>query len=57
VIAPPLAQAVARLARFRNLLIHEYAIIKGGRMCEYLHNTLVDFDRFASAVRAYLRRR
>jgi uncharacterized protein YutE (UPF0331/DUF86 family) len=57
VISPALAQALASMAGFRNLLIHEYAIIREDRMCDYLRHNLDDFDRFAAAVRAHLRRR
>ena len=56
VIAAALAPALAQMAGFRNLLLHEYAIIKEDRMCDYLRDNLDDFDRFAAAVRAYLRR-
>jgi uncharacterized protein YutE (UPF0331/DUF86 family) len=45
------------MAGFRNLLIHEYAIIKEKRMRDYLQHNLDDFDQFAAAIRAYLRRR
>jgi len=57
VITPALGQTLARMAGFRNLLIHEYAIIKGKRMRDYLQHNLDDFDQFAAAIRAYLRRR
>ena len=46
----------ARLAGFRNLLIHEYAVITTSRMHEFLRHNLRDFDRFARAVRTYGRR-
>jgi uncharacterized protein YutE (UPF0331/DUF86 family) len=57
VISPALGQALASMAGFRNLLIHEYAIIKEDRMRDYLRHHLADFDRFAAAVRAHMRRR
>jgi uncharacterized protein YutE (UPF0331/DUF86 family) len=57
VITAKLGEAVARMAGFRNLLIHEYAAIKTARMHEFLRRNLRDFDRFARAVRAYGRRR
>lgn len=34
VLTAALAQALARMAGFRNLLMHSYAIIKEGRMCD-----------------------
>ena len=57
VITRALGQALARMAGFRNLLIHEYAIIKEERMRDYLRHNLDDFDQFAAAIRVYLRRR
>lgn len=57
VISAALGQALASMAGFRNLLIHEYAVIKEGRMCAYLRDNLDDFDRFAAAVRTHVRRK
>lgn len=56
VLTPELGQALARMAGFRNLLIHEYAAIKMERVRDYLRHNLDDFDRFAGSVRAYVRR-
>ncbi len=56
IIPSPLGQALARMAGFRNLLIHEYAIIKTSRMRDYLRHHLDDFDVFAEAIQKYLRR-
>lgn len=55
VIPAPLGQALARMAGFRNLLIHEYAIIKTSKMRDYLRHHLDDFDHFASAIQKYMR--
>ena len=55
VIPAPLGQALAQRAGFRNLLIHEYAIIKTNKMRDYLRHHLDDFDRFAGAIQKYLR--
>jgi uncharacterized protein YutE (UPF0331/DUF86 family) len=57
VLTDQLGQSLARMAGFRNLLVHEYAVIKPQRMRDYLQNHLDDFDEFASAIRKYLRRR
>ena len=43
------------MAGFRNLLIHEYAVIKTSRMRDYLRQHLDDFDHFAAAIQKYLR--
>ena len=56
VISRPLAQSVARMAGFRNLLVHEYVVITLHRMREYLQTHLDDFDQFAAAIRKHLRR-
>ena len=56
VIPAQLGQVLARMAGFRNLLIHEYAVIKTNRMRDYLRHHLDDFDDFAAAIQKYLRR-
>lgn len=53
VITPQLGQSLARMAGFRNLLIHEYAVIGTSRMRDYLRHHLDDFDHFAQAVQKY----
>jgi len=57
VLSQDLGQALARMAGFRNLLVHEYAVIKLDRVRDYLRNHLDDFDQFASAIRKHLRSR
>jgi uncharacterized protein YutE (UPF0331/DUF86 family) len=57
VISSELGQALARMAGFRNLLIHEYAVIKTSRMRDYLRHHLDDFDHFAAAIQKFLRPR
>jgi uncharacterized protein YutE (UPF0331/DUF86 family) len=56
-ISAALGDALANMAGFRNLLIHEYAVIREDRMTDFLRHHLDDFDRFAAAVRVYLRRK
>jgi uncharacterized protein YutE (UPF0331/DUF86 family) len=56
VLANDLGEAISRMAGFRNLLVHEYAVIKPHRMRDYLRRHLDDFDEFAKAIRAHLRR-
>ena len=55
VIPAALGHALARMAGFRNLLVHEYAIIKMSKMRDYLRHHLDDFDHFAGAIQKYVR--
>jgi uncharacterized protein YutE (UPF0331/DUF86 family) len=45
VLPKTLGEALARMAGFRNLLVHEYAAIKLDRVHEYLRLHLDDFDQ------------
>ena len=42
-------------ARFRNLIVHDYAKIDDARVYQLLKTRLDDFDAFADAVGAYLK--
>ncbi|MCX6030232.1 MAG: DUF86 domain-containing protein [Chloroflexi bacterium] len=41
-------------ARFRNLIVHDYARIDDGKVYQLLKTRLDDFDAFADAVSTYL---
>lgn len=54
VLADDLASSLASAVRFRNLLVHEYAVIDDERVVGYL-DRLDDLQRFVSAVSARLK--
>ena len=49
-----LLPTLLEMARFRNLIVHDYARIDDARVYGILKKRLGDFDTFAEAVRAYL---
>jgi uncharacterized protein YutE (UPF0331/DUF86 family) len=49
-----LLPALLEMARFRNLIVHDYVRIDDARVYGILKKRLGDFDVFAEAVRAYL---
>jgi uncharacterized protein YutE (UPF0331/DUF86 family) len=51
-----LLPALLDMARFRNLIVHDYARIDDGKVYAILKGRLGDFDAFAEAVRVYLER-
>lgn len=55
VIPEAIAEAVGRAVGFRNLLVHEYAVIDDGRVLDNLR-LIGDLERFVSAVAAWLDR-
>jgi len=55
-IPADLLPALIQMARFRNLIVHDYATIDNLAVHEILQNRLGDFDRFAQAIVAYLER-
>lgn len=56
VISESLLPRLQDMARFRNLLVHEYAKIDNETVYGILKKRLNDFDEFASAIVAYLKR-
>jgi uncharacterized protein YutE (UPF0331/DUF86 family) len=44
------ARGLAAMARFRNLLVHQYAEVDDGQVVEILHTRLDDLDRFREAM-------
>ena len=49
-----LADRLAEMARFRNLLVHGYADVDDDRVVEILHTSLGDLEDYAAAVAAGL---
>lgn len=47
---PSLSERLQAMARFRNLLVREYARVDDARVHGFLRDDLEDLDRFASAV-------
>jgi uncharacterized protein YutE (UPF0331/DUF86 family) len=45
-----LADALADAARFRNLLVHQYADVDDGRVVEILRTRMDDLDQFVTTV-------
>jgi len=50
-LEPTLAGALVRMARFRNLLVHDYVRIDAARVFEIATTDVADIDRFAQAIR------
>lgn len=50
VLEEDLAERLMAMARFRNLLVHQYVEIDDRRVYAYLREDLADFDAFAAAV-------
>jgi len=54
VVPADLLPTLLEMARFRNLIVHDYARIDDARVYGILNKRLGDFDAFAEMVRAYL---
>lgn len=54
-LAADLAASLADAARFRNLLVHQYADVDDRRVLEILRSRLGDLDRFVQGVADQLR--
>jgi uncharacterized protein YutE (UPF0331/DUF86 family) len=54
IVPQELLSPLLEMARFRNLVVHDYARIDDARVYGILKSRLGDFDAFAQAVRAYL---
>lgn len=50
-----LAQRIALMAGFRNIVVHHYLSVDPQTVADLLHNRLDDFDEFISHVYSYLR--
>jgi uncharacterized protein YutE (UPF0331/DUF86 family) len=54
IVPPELLPTLQEMARFRNLLVHEYAKIDDARVYGILKRRLGDFDDYAKAIAAYI---
>jgi len=54
VVPRDLLDTLLDMARFRNLIVHDYARIDDARVYGILQKRLTDLDAFAEAVRVYL---
>ncbi|HEC36054.1 MAG TPA: DUF86 domain-containing protein [Anaerolineae bacterium] len=54
IVSRDLLPTLLEMARFRNLIVHDYARIDDSRVYGILKKRLSDFDAFAEAVRVYL---
>lgn len=55
VIDRALTARLARMARFRNLLVHVYARVDDGQVYRVMREDLDDFDRYLGSVGRYLK--
>jgi len=55
VIGPTLRDRLARMARFRNLLVHLYGRVDDGRVYRAIRDDLSDFDEYLLSVARYLK--
>lgn len=56
IIPEELAQRMAGLTRFRNILVHNYLVIDPGIVYDRWTNGLADFDAFAEALVHFIER-
>jgi uncharacterized protein YutE (UPF0331/DUF86 family) len=54
VVSQQLLDALLNIARFRNLIVHDYAKIDDVKVYEILKYRLGDFEAYTEAIRAYL---
>lgn len=52
-----LAEKMAPLGGFRNLIVHEYAEIEMERVYKHLKNELSDFENFTKAIARYVNKK
>lgn len=55
VISVKLARNLANMAKFRNMLVHEYVKVETRRLVLFLKNNLNDFEAFAHAIAKFTR--
>ncbi|MBI5298836.1 MAG: DUF86 domain-containing protein [Deltaproteobacteria bacterium] len=56
ILPDKLAKKLANMARFRNILVHEYIKVESRKLVSFLKNNLNDFDAFARAILKYLKK-
>jgi len=55
IISPPLAERLIRMARFRNLLIHQYGDVDDRKVYEIICSNLGDLDLYLTELAALLK--
>jgi uncharacterized protein YutE (UPF0331/DUF86 family) len=53
-VSESLHDSLEKMAKFRNIVVHQYEGVDAGIVLTILKNHLVDFERFRDAVLAYL---
>lgn len=54
IISKRLSKNLANMAKFRNILVHEYVKVESKRLVSFLRNNLSDFEDFAVEITKYL---
>lgn len=53
-LEPALAESLVRMARFRNLLVHDYVRLDAARVFDIADKDVADIDRFSAAMRSLI---
>jgi len=56
IISKKLANNFEKIARFRNILVHDYIKLDLKKMYDYLKNDLDDFDQFIKQIAKFLKK-
>lgn len=54
IIQPTLSGKLANMAKFRNILVHDYIKIESKKLISFLKNNLSDFSEFSKNIIKYL---
>jgi uncharacterized protein YutE (UPF0331/DUF86 family) len=57
ILSKELASTFSEIAKFRNVLVHDYMKIDFDKMYSYLQNDLGDFEKFIKAIARYLKKK
>lgn len=56
IFSPALAKNLGNMAKFRNILVHDYVEIDLEKIYYYLQNDLTDFDKFIKSIAKFLKK-
>ena len=56
IISPALAKKFVNVAKFRNVLVHDYVKVDLEKLYSYLRNDLEDFDKLIKAISKFLKK-
>ena len=56
IIPQELSKNLVLMAKFRNILVHEYVKLEASRLHSFIINDLGDFRRFSQSIISYLRK-